>query len=120
MNNLERREQLRNALLRSRADAGVSQEKLAKYIGVTKKTISNWESGKGCPDYYQLLDWFHYIDKSLDDYLKDKTITLDVDSDCFRLEKTFKYKREYSPALLDRLLSYCRLFGGHMNENNKT
>jgi transcriptional regulator with XRE-family HTH domain len=94
MNDLERREKLRDALLHSRADAGVSQEKLAKYIGVTKKTISNWESGKGCPDYYQLKDWFDYLGLSLEDYLNDSVNSNDklnflVESKSYKIEQSF-------------------------------
>ena len=122
MNNFERREQLKDALLRSRADAKMSQEKLAKKIGVTKKTISNWENGIGCPDYFQLSDWFSALGLELKDYYVDIQPILEVEPTYFyEVPSTNLESHENrKAALLDRLLHYCTFFWGHINEDNET
>lgn len=52
-----------------RKEIGLSQDKLADQVGVTQKTISRWETGKGVPDVDQLLsicqatgkDWAFFV-----------------------------------------------------------
>lgn len=46
---------------KSRSDAGVSQEYMAKALGVSKKTIQNWESGIGAPSQIVGFEWFHVL-----------------------------------------------------------
>ena len=46
---------------RSRADAGKSQEYMALGLGVSKKTIQNWEKGITSPDLFQSSEWFHLL-----------------------------------------------------------
>lgn len=45
----------------SRADAGKSQEYLALGLGVSKKTIQNWEKGLSSPSFFQAEEWFHLL-----------------------------------------------------------
>lgn len=45
----------------SRYDAGVSQEYLANHIGVSRKTIQNWENGVSAPDFNQSSKWFEAL-----------------------------------------------------------
>lgn len=45
----------------SRADAGKSQEFLALGLGVSKKTIQNWEKGISSPDLFQGNEWFRLL-----------------------------------------------------------
>lgn len=47
--------------LRSRAEAGFSQEKMAMEIGVSKKTIQNWEKGLSFPNVFQVFEWFEIL-----------------------------------------------------------
>ncbi len=46
---------------KSRADAGKSQEFMALGIGVSKKTIQNWEKGLSSPNFFQATEWFHLL-----------------------------------------------------------
>lgn len=46
---------------KSRADAGKSQEYMALGLGVSKKTIQNWEKGISSPNLYQSLEWFELL-----------------------------------------------------------
>lgn len=46
---------------KSRCAAGVSQEYMAKALGVSKKTIQNWENGTGSPNQIMGFEWFHVL-----------------------------------------------------------
>lgn len=46
---------------KSRADAGVSQEALAFELGVSRKTIQNWEKGTTAPSLFQGTEWFRAL-----------------------------------------------------------
>lgn len=45
----------------SRADSGKSQEFMALGLGVSKKTIQNWEKGITSPDLFQSVEWFRLL-----------------------------------------------------------
>lgn len=45
----------------SRAHSGKSQEYMALGLGVSKKTIQNWERGISAPDLYQGIAWFELL-----------------------------------------------------------
>lgn len=45
----------------SRADAKKSQEYMALGLGVSKKTIQNWEKGISSPDLFQWAEWFNLL-----------------------------------------------------------
>lgn len=45
----------------SRADAGKSQDYLAKKLGVSKKTIQNWEAGLASPSQMKGFEWFEAL-----------------------------------------------------------
>lgn len=45
----------------SRIDAGKTQNFLAKGLGVSKKTIQNWENGVTAPDFFMGTEWFRIL-----------------------------------------------------------
>ena len=45
----------------SRSDAGKTQEFMANGLGVSKKTIQNWEKGASAPDLYEGSEWFRVL-----------------------------------------------------------
>lgn len=45
----------------SRADTQKSQEFMALSLGVSKKTIQNWEKGTSAPNLFQGLEWFRAL-----------------------------------------------------------
>ena len=47
--------------LKSRAEAGYSQERMAMELGVSKKTIQNWEKGLSFPNAFQVFEWFEVL-----------------------------------------------------------
>ena len=57
----ERYERFVNILVKSRQKAGVSQERLADELNVSRRTIQNWETGKSCPTVFQFMEWFRAL-----------------------------------------------------------
>lgn len=45
----------------SRSDAGKTQEFMANGLGVSKKTIQNWEKGASAPDLFEGSEWFRVL-----------------------------------------------------------
>lgn len=46
---------------KSRADAGKTQEYMAKGLGVSRKTVQNWEKGETFPDLFMGSEWFRVL-----------------------------------------------------------
>lgn len=59
--------QLGNNIYNSRREKGLSQEKLAEKINVTRQTISNWELGETSPNPEQLILLSKTLEKSIDE-----------------------------------------------------
>lgn len=59
--NTEYVDRFASLLADSRYKAGVSQAQLAKELGITKKTVQNWESGLSTPSLLQTLQWFRVL-----------------------------------------------------------
>lgn len=60
-NRIDRAKRFSKIFWKSRADAGVSQEYMALGLGVSKKTIQNWEKGTSSPTMFQASEWFHLL-----------------------------------------------------------
>ena len=50
-----------------RKEKGISKEKLAEKVNVTRETISNWELGEAFPNPEQLILLSHVFCKSIDE-----------------------------------------------------
>lgn len=59
--------QLGNNIYNLRKEKGLSQEKLAEKINVTRQTISNWELGETSPNPEQLILLSKSLNKSIDE-----------------------------------------------------
>ena len=57
---------LAHMLAEKRREKGVTQEKLAAYLGVSKASVSKWETGQSCPDILLLPQIAAYFDISVD------------------------------------------------------
>lgn len=57
------------ALRTTRYDSGKSQEFMAFELGVTRKTIQNWENGVSEPSVSQAMTWFKLLHKNPIPYL---------------------------------------------------
>ena len=62
--------ELGKQLKTARTDASLSQEELAKKIGVSRQTISNWENCRSYPDIGSLIKLSDLYGISLDAMLK--------------------------------------------------
>lgn len=48
---------LSDNIIRLRRKKGITQEELARFIGVTKASVSKWETGISMPDILLLRFW---------------------------------------------------------------
>lgn len=55
------RKRLSRMLMLSRAESGMSQEKVALELGIAKKTVQNWERGISTPTLPQAIAWFRVM-----------------------------------------------------------
>ena len=62
-------ETIGNTILNLRRKKGVTQEKLAEFIGVTKTSVSKWETGTTLPDIQILPILASYFDVSVDELI---------------------------------------------------
>lgn len=60
-NRIDRAKRFSKIWWQSRADAGVSQEYMALGLGISKKTVQNWEKGTSSPSFFQGLEWFNLL-----------------------------------------------------------
>lgn len=70
--------------LNARLKAHKSQEYMALELGVTRKTIQNWESGISSPSFFQSLEWFRVLGLNPMPYYINciyPTVTTDVTQD---------------------------------------
>ena len=58
-------------LMHLRKQAGLSQEQLADRLGVTRQSVSKWESGTAFPELIKLISLSELFDVSVDYLLKD-------------------------------------------------
>ena len=57
----ERADRFAKIWWKSRANMGVSQEYMALGLGVSRKTIQNWERGVSAPSFFQGTEWFRVL-----------------------------------------------------------
>lgn len=54
-------------LMRMRKERGLSQEELGERIGVTRQTVSKWETGETTPEMNKLIDLAQFFGFSIDE-----------------------------------------------------
>ncbi len=74
---------LGNNLFKARKRAGKSQEAVAEKLGVSRQTISKWETGETIPDIYQTKRLSELYGLSLDELV-------DIEPDQIDIERTIK------------------------------
>lgn len=62
MNKVHIVERISKMLIAARTSANVSQEKMARAMGVSKATIQNWESGDRAIQLIRVFEWFDCLD----------------------------------------------------------
>lgn len=102
---------------KSRSDAKKSQEYMALHLGVSKRTIQNWEHGVSSPDFFQSTEWFrllgqnpiHYYLGYLYPEMFDKESANDSDK---AVEETLMFMVQNTTAIEKRQLLYL-MSGNH-------
>ena len=69
-------------LIRLRRKNGMSQEQLAAKIGITRQSVSKWESGSTLPELAKLIAISELFDVSVDYLVKD-SIGIQIQYECF-------------------------------------
>ena len=80
--------QLKDQISYLRHQKGLTQEALAKHLGVTNQTISKWESGQCCPDIQLLPEIADLFGVSIDE-LMGHTAGSSLESLCLGLKSYF-------------------------------
>lgn len=73
----------------ARTNAGLKQEELAKQLGVSRQTISNWENGRSLPDIGSVVKLSGIYQLSLDEMLKDEASVLKTFEDLAAKRRRF-------------------------------
>ena len=60
----------RNLQYLRKTHESMTQEKLAEQLGISRQTVSKWESGEVCPDVSKLLELCEIFSCSMDDLLR--------------------------------------------------
>ncbi|MEG0619300.1 MAG: helix-turn-helix transcriptional regulator [Bacilli bacterium] len=81
--------EIRKMLKDKRAEYQLTQEQLAEKIFVSKKTISNWETGRTSPDIDSLIRLANLFDLSLDNLLLEGSEVVE------KINKDVKNKKKY-------------------------
>lgn len=97
-----------NQILKFRKDFGMSQSDLANIVGVSRQTVSNWESGKYSPDIVSLNELSKVFNISVDQLIngeisRQKLVTINRDDQVLARELkrlTVKFVMIYVNALI--------------------
>ena len=81
--------ELGQKLKEARLSAGLKQEELAKRLGVSRQTISNWENGRSLPDVGSAVKMSNVYQISLDELLKDESSVLKTFEDLVTKRRKF-------------------------------
>lgn len=107
---------------RSRADAEVSQEYVAIGVGVSRKTVQNWEKGISSPDLFQASEWFNVLGLNplpyfLDYIFPEKVDGIKASDEDRRVEEALSHLISQLPVSGKRQLLYM-LYGHHGSSPN--
>lgn len=82
-----------------RSDMGISQEKLAEKVYVSRQTVSNWETGKNYPDIHSLLLLSVLFNVSLDQLIKGDVEIMKKEIKQAEIRKLNRYGNIYAVLL---------------------
>lgn len=83
-----------------RSEMGISQEKLAEMVYVSRQTVSNWETGKNYPDIHSLLLLSSLFKVSLDQLIKGDVEIMQQEITEMEIKKLNRYGWIYAGLLL--------------------
>lgn len=92
------------SLINKRKEKGITQEELANFIGVTKASVSKWETGHTYPDIVFLPQLAAFFNTSLDDLMAYEPQMTNED-----IRKLYKeLSIEFSAKPFDEVMERCR------------
>lgn len=91
-------------LVKRRKEKGITQDELAHYIGVSKASVSKWETGQSYPDITLLPMLATYFNISIDDLIDYKPQMTSED-----IKKLYrKLSADFTSKTFDSVLADCR------------
>lgn len=81
--------ELGQKLKEARMKAGLKQEELAKQLGVSRQTVSNWENDRSYPDLGSAVKLSNLYGQSLDEMLKDDDSVIKAFEDLVQRRRKF-------------------------------
>ena len=81
-------------LLEYRTHEGLSQEKLAEKVGVTRQTVSKWETNQSVPDFDKIIPLCEALGISTEELIKGKKEEKNAELEEIKQEKE-RLKKEY-------------------------
>lgn len=92
-------------LLEYRNREGLSQEKLAEKVGVTRQTVSKWETNQSVPDFDKIIPLCEALEISTEELIKgekeEKNAELEeIKQEKERLKKEYEQKRNKKKAIV--------------------
>ena len=98
-----------------RKQAGLSQEQLADRLGVTRQSVSKWESGTALPELVKLISLSEIFGVSLDylvkDYIEEPESAGEIGTDTVRLEQKVDDLTRYVKGSIYSYDSKIRIWG---------
>jgi len=91
-------------LIKKRKEKGITQDKIADYIGVSKASVSKWETGQSYPDITVLPQLATYFDISIDELMSYEPQMPKEGIRTIYLEISKKFTEEP----FDEVMVYCR------------
>jgi len=91
-------------IIRKRKEKGITQDELANYIGVSKPSVSKWETGQSYPDIVLLPQLASYFDISLDELMGYEPQMTSEDIDKLHKELI----NDFSTKPFDEVMERCR------------
>ncbi len=90
-------------IVQKRKEKGITQEKLAEYIGVSKASVSKWESGQSYPDILLLPELATFFNVSVDELLGYSPQLTNED-----IKKIYnKFSHEFAAKPFDEVMEQC-------------
>ncbi len=86
--------ELKDRIKKLRKDCGLSQEKVAEYMGVSRQAVTKWENGQSAPSTENLLKLAALFGTTVDMLMSDKDKDHDLVQQVFQLCLKEKEKKE--------------------------
>lgn len=103
---------LGNNLFQARKKVGLSQETVAEKLGVSRQTISKWETDETIPDIYQSKKLAKLYNLSLDELIE-------FDVDLKEIEQTIENTNEEKEAKIDWTSAWSKKYPVLVTYQNK-